>query len=517
MANDAGTDGVEAQGATAVKADRSYGFGNVLMSWRRWWRMAVTATVDQAAVIEKRRAECEISSRYLLMITMSAGIAILGLLLSSPAVVIGAMLLSPLMDPIMGLGFSLAIGDFQWMKQSARSLALGTLAAVAFCAVVVFMSPLQTVTSEIAARTQPNLFDLLVALFSAVAGAYAMIRGREGTIVGVAIATALMPPLAVVGFGLATFNWTVFSGALMLFVTNLMTIALSAAVMARLYGFRTTLSERQTALQTFVIVAAFVALAIPLGISLRQIAWEANATRQINGVVLDAFDSRARISQIETNFNTDPIQVSATVLTPVLEGDAERITARAMSRTLGAPVEVKINQYRVGTSAQAAEQAQLSAALEQQQADREQAAALAERLALIAGVTTDDVTVDRERRRATVTARPLEGATLAAYRQLESRIVAGQQEDWDIRLTPPLRDLPTLTFANGELSPEAQEALGLAEWAAARIELPIRLEGRRDAVEAARLAFEERGIEVQTQPGRAGFSDVTLSWSTEEE
>ena len=66
------------------------------------------------------------------------------------------------------------------------------------------LSPLQTVTPEIAARTQPNLFDLFVALFSALAGAYAMIRGREGTIVGVAIATALMPPLAVVGFGLAT-------------------------------------------------------------------------------------------------------------------------------------------------------------------------------------------------------------------------------------------------------------------------------------------------------------------------
>ena len=83
------------------------------------------------------------------------------------------------------------------------------------------ISPIQTVTEEIAARTQPNLFDLLVALFSALAGSYAVIRGREGTIVGVAIATALMPPLAVVGFGLATLNWTVFGGALGLFIPNL--------------------------------------------------------------------------------------------------------------------------------------------------------------------------------------------------------------------------------------------------------------------------------------------------------
>ena len=209
----------------------------IMFSVRRWWREDVVGTVDQAQVIEKRRAECEMSERYLFMTLMSAGIAVLGLLLSSPAVVIGAMLLSPLMDPIIGLGFALAIGDYQWLKKSARSLAWGTVMAIGGTALLVFLSPIQQITAEIAARTEPNLFDLLVALFSALAGAYAMIRGREGTIVGVAIATALMPPLAVVGFGLATWNWTVFSGALLLYVTNLITIALTAWGMARLYGF----------------------------------------------------------------------------------------------------------------------------------------------------------------------------------------------------------------------------------------------------------------------------------------
>ena len=102
------------------------------------------------------------------MTAMSAGIAVLGLLLSSPAVVIGAMLLSPLMDPIMGLGFALAIGDYHWLRQSAKSLAWGTLIAVGLTAVLVYLSPIQTITPEIAARTQPNLFDLFVALFSMV-------------------------------------------------------------------------------------------------------------------------------------------------------------------------------------------------------------------------------------------------------------------------------------------------------------------------------------------------------------
>ena len=238
----------------------------VLFSFRRWWREDVVGTVDQAQVIEKRRAECEMSERYLFMTAMSAGIAVLGLLLSSPAVVIGAMLLSPLMDPIMGLGFALAIGDYQWLKKSARSLAWGTLIAIGLTAVLVYLSPIQTITPEIAARTQPNLFDLFVALFSALAGAYAMIRGREGTIVGVAIATALMPPLATVGFGLATWNWTVFSGALLLYVTNLITIALTALGMARLYGFKTALSSRQSIYQNFLVLGVFVALAVPLAI-----------------------------------------------------------------------------------------------------------------------------------------------------------------------------------------------------------------------------------------------------------
>jgi uncharacterized hydrophobic protein (TIGR00271 family) len=337
--------------ASAAPDQPSPSFRKVVASWRGWWRRDVVGTVDQPAVIESRREESAVTARYLFMLAMSAGIAILGLLLSSPAVVIGAMLLSPLMGPIIGLGFALATGDFHWIRRSARALAVGTALSIVLCALIALLSPLQTVTPEIAARTQPNLFDLLVALFSALAGAYAMIRGREGTIVGVAIATALMPPLAVIGFGLATLNWTVFSGALLLYVTNLMTIALTAAIMARLYGFRTSLSEKQTNLQTVLIAIAFVGLAIPLGLSLRQIAWEANATRQINGAVLDAFDRRARLSQIDLSLRTEPIRVAATVLTPELRPDAERITARSMARTLGAPVEVTITQYQVGTSA----------------------------------------------------------------------------------------------------------------------------------------------------------------------
>ena len=519
----AGDPSASAGETQAVRATPATGFREVLKSFRGWWGQDVTGTVDQIAVIEKRRSECQLSARYLLMISMSAGIAILGLLLSSPAVVIGAMLLSPLMDPIMGVGFALAIGDFKWLRQSGKSLALGTVFAIVFCALIVAISPLQTVTSEIAARTRPNLFDLAVAFFSAVAGAYAMIRGREGTIVGVAIATALMPPLAVVGFGLATLNGTVFWGSLFLFVTNLTAIALTATAMARIYGFSTSLSEKQTQLQAVLIFGAFVALAIPLFLSLRQIVWESQATRQASNVVVEVFDGRATVSQLDPSFDAEPIQFAATVLTPEIIGDAEARAQSMMTRQMGRPVEVSLTQLRVGTSAQAQEEAQLAAARRQEAEAAAQAQNIAEELSLLAGVPADEVTVDRERRRALVTARPLDGATLAAYAELERRIDATKPE-WDIRLTPPLRALPPITFeqveSEGEEPPrwqltvQGRAAVELIAWAQNRVGIPITLRGPADSVTATRSAFAAYNTAMEVQETGTGYGPVSVGWST---
>jgi len=492
---------------------RGASFGYVILSLRKWWRDSVVGTVDQAEVIERRREDCAMSARYMFMTAMSAGIAILGLLLSSPAVVIGAMLLSPLMGPIIGLGFALAIGDYGWLRQSAKSLAYGTLIAVALCAVIVVMSPIQTVTAEIAARTRPNLFDLLVAVFSALAGAYAMIRGREGTIVGVAIATALMPPLAVIGFGLATWNWTVFSGALMLYITNLLAIALIAALMARLYGFRTSLSERQTQFQNIVIVVAFIALAVPLGISLRQIGWEAGVSRQLQGEVMDVFDGQARLSQFDINFDAEPIEVSATVGTPELRNDAEEIASRGMARIVGEPVNFTITQYQTGTSSAAVERAQLAAVQAQEQAAIARADELAARLALVAGVLEDEVLVDRQRRRAVVKAQVLDGASLAAYADLERRIALTEPE-WRIELIPPVRTLPRIDFEEGKPTAAGTKALALTAWTAKRLGMPVLLSGSAaDTNRAKELLAVQGATDVRTEvkSGR-----LTVRWDDRE-
>jgi uncharacterized hydrophobic protein (TIGR00271 family) len=477
---------------------------------RQWWTVHVIGQVDQAEVTERRREEGKLSEHYLFMTAMSGGIAILGLLLSSPAVVIGAMLLSPLMGPIMGLGFALAIGDWDWLGRSVRTLALGSLLAVLLCAGLVFLSPIQTITSEIAARTRPNLFDLFVALFSALAGAYAMIRGREGAIVGVAIATALMPPLAVVGFGFATWNWTVFSGALLLFVTNLLTIALTAFAMAKIYGFRANLSKGQTQVQNVMVVAVFIGLAIPLGFSLQRIAWETNAQRIVRSEIREQFDGRSRLDALEIDFQATPVRINAVVFTPLIQPEVEGAIQRGLSTRLGEPVALELVQYEVGTNEAAAERAQLSAARAREEREASaRAQALAVRLALAAGVPESEVLIDETRRRALVRAKRLDGASLATYRALEARIAAGET-GWTVELIPPAGTLAA-EIPVEEGAPDAA-VLDLVGWGAQRLGRGVLLTGPADAAEAAAEALREDGVAVAL---RGGAAPLRASWAVE--
>jgi len=470
----------------------------VLANIREWWTVHVIGQVNQAEVTDRRREDSAMSEHYLFMTTMAGGIAILGLLLSSPAVVIGAMLLSPLMGPIMGLGFALAIGDWDWLKQSLRTLLIGSVMAVLLCAALVYFSPIQTITSEIAARTRPNLFDLFVALFSALAGAYAMIRGREGAIVGVAIATALMPPLAVVGFGLATVNWTVFSGALLLFVTNFLTIALTAFALAKLYGFRNSLSARNTMFQNIAVLTVFVALAVPLAFSLQQIAWETNAQRIARDEIRDKFERPAQLDALEIDFAASPVGVSAIVFTPVIRPGADAEIERSLTQRLGRPIALTLTQSQTETGAGAAQRAQLSASREREEAaTTARLQSLALRLSLAAGVPESDVLIDRNRRRALVRAKRLAGAELATYRALEARI-AGSEPDWNIELIPPPGALPAaIPFTDGAPDNAGNAALAISGWAAARLDRSVVLSGDAEQGEAAAKLLRDSGVRVQ--------------------
>lgn len=142
-------------------------------------------------------------------------VASLGLNVNSAAVIIGAMCISPIMGPIMGIGFSLGINDFDLLKKSVRNFVLMFVVAISTSTLFFFISPLGNASSELLARTTPTTYDVLIAFFGGMAGIVAQSRqDRNSTVIpGVAIATALMPPLCTAGFGLATGQYRFFFGA----------------------------------------------------------------------------------------------------------------------------------------------------------------------------------------------------------------------------------------------------------------------------------------------------------------
>ncbi len=171
----------------------------------------------------------------------SALLASIGLDTNSTAVIIGAMLISPLMSPILGVGYSVGVQDREIFIRSVRNLAYSTFFSLLTAFLYFLVTPLGQPTSEILSRTQPTLLDIGIAFFGGVAGIVSFSR-KESTIAlpGVAIATALMPPICVAGFGLATGRWEIFGGAFYLFFINSAFIAFSTYLIVKLLRFPIT-------------------------------------------------------------------------------------------------------------------------------------------------------------------------------------------------------------------------------------------------------------------------------------
>ena len=165
-------------------------------------------------------------------------IASLGLNVNSTAVIIGAMLISPLMGPIIGMGLALGIADLDLFKQSIKNYLVSTFISVITATIYFTLSPITDAQSELLARTSPTLYDVLIALFGGAAGFLAMsTKGRNNVVPGVAIATALMPPLCTAGYGLAVQNTTFFFGAFYLYFINTVFIAFTTCLGVRFLHF----------------------------------------------------------------------------------------------------------------------------------------------------------------------------------------------------------------------------------------------------------------------------------------
>jgi uncharacterized hydrophobic protein (TIGR00271 family) len=165
-------------------------------------------------------------------------VASLGLNVNSTAVIIGAMLISPLMGPIIGIGLGIGINDVALLRKAIYNYAIATGVALTTSTIFFLLSPLNDAHSEILARTAPNIYDVLIALFGGLAGIIAISSKQKGNVIpGVAIATALMPPLCTAGYGLATWQFNFFFGAFYLYIINTVFIALATFIIVRFLHF----------------------------------------------------------------------------------------------------------------------------------------------------------------------------------------------------------------------------------------------------------------------------------------
>ena len=193
---------------------------------------------DELDTIESIKKGVEFKGTNLWVLIFATFVASLGLNTNSTAVIIGAMLISPLMGPIMGFGLGLGISDFELIKRSFRNFATATIFSVITSTLYFLISPISEAQSELLARTQPTVYDVLIAFFGGLAGIVASSTKSKGNVIpGVAIATALMPPLCTAGFGLASGNLYYFFGAFYLYFINTVFISLATFVVVRLLKY----------------------------------------------------------------------------------------------------------------------------------------------------------------------------------------------------------------------------------------------------------------------------------------
>lgn len=193
---------------------------------------------NEEEIIDNVKKGIEFKGMNLWVLIFAIFIASIGLNVNSTAVIIGAMLISPLMGPIMGIGLGIGINDFDLIKKSYKNLGIAVLISVFTSTIYFLITPLSDAQSELLARTTPTIWDVMIALFGGLAGIVAATRKSISNVIpGVAIATALMPPLCTAGFGLATGNLYYFFGAFYLFFINSVFISLATYVIVRFLKF----------------------------------------------------------------------------------------------------------------------------------------------------------------------------------------------------------------------------------------------------------------------------------------
>jgi len=285
------------------------------------------------------------SLSYVVLLSLASVLSTLGLLSGSTATVIGAMIVAPLMGPIVGMSYALAVANRRLLKRASLTLTLSAIVSVASAAAICLFVGLRSLNPEIMARTEPTLIDLVVAMAAGAAGAFTKSRQHiANAFPGVAIAVALVPPLSAIGIGLVYGYGEVFWGALLLFVTNLAGTIFSG-ILILLWQEYGSLKKAQRGIIATVSILAIVG--IPLGFSLRELRLQANARQQIESLIRQEVGALEgvylRDLQIEDRGDRVFVEIELAAPGEVVEADLAPIRAfldREVERPVSAMVRV---------------------------------------------------------------------------------------------------------------------------------------------------------------------------------
>lgn len=286
----------------------------------------------------------EPSSNYFTLLFLSGVISTMGLLAGSTATIIGAMIVAPLMGPITGIAFSLSVGNRRLLKRSGVSLLMGCLLTVVTAYLFAHTFDLNNLNQEITSRIKPTLIDLVIALAAGAAGSFAKTRrGVADALPGVAIAVALVPPLSVIGIGLALPSDTVTFGATILFITNLVGIIFSGVLVFvwQEYG---SLSRAKDGL--LVAALTLTVLAIPLGLSLKDLVVEAKTRSLVSKLIRrrTVTFSQTDIRYLQVDAEGKQLLVSLEVAAPAqsISGRQIELVHEFLEAQLQRPIELDV-------------------------------------------------------------------------------------------------------------------------------------------------------------------------------
>ena len=309
------------------------------------WRWMETKTVPLASLNRSLWRSAESSSNYYLLLFFSGMIATLGLLSSSSATVIGAMIVAPLMGPIEGISFAIVMANRRLLKRASLSLILGSLLTIITAAIISNIVGIDSLTPEIAARTKPTLIDLGVALAAGATGALAKSRrGIADALPGVAIAVALVPPLSVVGVGIAFGSQQVFFGSLLLFLTNLAGIIFSGGLvfLAQEYGSIQRAKRGMT-----VAIVTLLCLGIPLSLSFQDLVLKKQSSITVNDVIRrrnDTFkEARIQTLSVKREGKELAVYLGVEAVPGSISADQIDVVRSQLSQELDRPVSLRVD------------------------------------------------------------------------------------------------------------------------------------------------------------------------------